>query len=187
MTYRSALNALWLAVATASTMVALGSQSAQAQNSDYWKSAAIIGGSTAAGAYIGHKIAGTPGTLIGAGVGASVGYAVDARRRRNAAYNDAYSYGDPSGYYGGADPNASPYGGQYPNGGYNGPYSPAGYPSQGPYGSQYPSGGYGPYGPPSGPYGSPYPGPDGFQRRSSARSQNTARSSSAQLFMSHQH
>lgn len=185
MTYHSALKStLWLTIAAVSSYVALGSRPAQAQTSDYWKSAAIIGGATAAGAYIGHKIAGTPGTLIGAGVGGSVGYAIDARRRRNAAYNDAYAYGDPSGYYGGADPNA-PYGNQYPNGGYNGPYSPAGYP--GPYGgAQYPNGGYGPYGPPNGgPYGSPYPGPYGFQR-STARSRSTARPSSAQLFMSHQ-
>jgi hypothetical protein len=108
-------------------------QPAQAQSSDTWKSIAIIGGSTAAGAYIGHKVAGRTGAVVGAGVGASVGYSIDRRRRANEYYNQ---YGD-NGYYGN-----DPY---YGNGGYypgpysgpsNGPYDPYGYPSG------FPSNGY---------------------------------------------
>jgi len=99
---------------------------AQAQNypgDDTWKSVAIIGGSTAAGAIIGHKIGGTTGAYVGAATGAAAGYAVD-RWRRNNEYNNGY-YGDNGGYYG----NSGPYGG---NGGYygGGPYGyPAGYQS----------------------------------------------------------
>ena len=113
-----------LALAAAFTSVAM--QPAQAQSSDTWKSIAIIGGSTAAGAYIGHKVAGRTGAVVGAGVGASVGYSIDRRRRANEYYNQ---YGD-NGYYGN-----DPY---YGNGGYypgpysgpsNGPYDPYGYPS----------------------------------------------------------
>src|SRR4051794_4375237 len=74
-----------MAVVVAFTTVAM--QPAQAQASDTWKSAAIIGGATAAGAYVGHKVAGPTGTWIGAGVGASVGYAIDRRRRQNQVYN----------------------------------------------------------------------------------------------------
>lgn len=95
---------------------------AQAQSSDTWKSVAIIGGSTAAGAYIGHKVGGTAGAYIGAAAGASAGYAIDRRRRQN-EYNNGY-YGDNSGY----GNNGPYYGNNYPpndNGGYYGgdPYS----------------------------------------------------------------
>ena len=112
-----------LALVAAFTSVAM--QPAQAQRSDTWKSIAIIGGSTAAGAYIGHKVAGRTGAVVGAGVGASVGYSIDRRRRAN-EYNQ---YGD-NGYYGN-DPyygNGGYYGGPY-NGPSNGPYDPYGYPS----------------------------------------------------------
>ena len=113
-----------LALVAAFTSVAM--QPAQAQSSDTWKSIAIIGGSTAAGAYIGHKMAGRTGAVVGAGVGATVGYSIDRRRRAN-EYNQ---YGD-NGYYGN-DPyygNSGYYGGPYdgPGGPYNGPYDP--YPS----------------------------------------------------------
>lgn len=96
---------------------------AQAQSSDTWKSVAIIGGSTAAGAYIGHKVAGAQGAYIGAAAGAATGYAIDRRRRQN-EYNNGY-YGDNSGYYGNND---GYYGNNYPsndNGGYYGgaPYA----------------------------------------------------------------
>jgi hypothetical protein len=94
---------------------------ARAQTADAWKSIAIIGGSTAAGAYIGHKVGGRQGAYVGAAVGASAGYAIDMRRRQNENY-----YGDNGGYYG----NDYPYSG---NGGYYGdsrnyPY-PSGYQS----------------------------------------------------------
>ena len=112
-----------LALVAAFTSVAM--QPAQAQSSDTWKSIAIIGGSTAAGAYIGHKMAGRTGAVVGAGVGASVGYSIDRRRRANEynnQYGDGYYGNDPyygnSGYYGGPD-----------NGPYSGPYDPYGYPS----------------------------------------------------------
>jgi hypothetical protein len=72
---------------------------ARAQSADTWKSIAIIGGSTAAGAYIGHKVGGTTGAYVGAAVGATAGYAIDRRRRQNAEYNNGY-YGDDGGYYG---------------------------------------------------------------------------------------
>ena len=113
-----------LALVAAFTSVAM--QPAQAQSSDTWKSIAIIGGSTAAGAYIGHKMAGRTGAVVGAGVGATVGYSIDRRRRAN-EYNQ---YGD-NGYYGN-DPyygNSGYYGGPYDgaSGPYNGPYDP--YPS----------------------------------------------------------
>ena len=147
-----------LVLATLACVVAVAAQPAHAQNSDYWKSAAIVGGSTAAGAYIGHKIThSTTGTMIGAGTGAALGYAIDARRRRNADYNNAYGYVDPNAGYGyGAGPysGGGPYtgqGGYGPQGGY-GSYDPAG----GYYGGQYPGNG-------GAPYGYPYPG---FQSRS---------------------
>ena len=95
---------------------------ARAQSADEWKSIAIIGGSTAAGAYIGHKVGGSRGAYVGAAVGASAGYAIDMRRRQNENY-----YDDNGGYYG----NDYPYSG---NGGYYGdsrntyPY-PSGYQS----------------------------------------------------------
>ncbi len=119
-----------LALLVAFTVVAV--QPAHAQTSDTWKSVAIIGGSTAAGAYIGHKIAGPTGTWIGAGVGASVGYAIDRRRRQN-QYNNQYDpnagyYPDPNaGYY--PDPNA----GYYPNGGGYYPDTGGYYPNNGGY------------------------------------------------------
>ena len=100
---------------------------ASAQSADTWKSVAIIGGSTAAGAYIGHKVAGTTGAYVGAAVGASAGYAIDRHRRQNEAYNNG-PYGD-NGYYGDNGPYPS---NVYPdsgNGGYYGgpndyPYPP---------------------------------------------------------------
>ena len=81
---------------------------AHAQSSDTWKSVAIIGGSTAAGAIIGHKIGGAKGAYIGAAAGAAAGYAIDRHRRQN-GYNDGY-YGDN--------------GGDYPNDGYYGSNDP---------------------------------------------------------------
>src|SRR3954462_9667127 len=100
------LIALVLVAAFASVMPA------HAQSADTWKSIAIIGGSTAAGAYIGHKVAGSTGAYVGAAVGASAGYAIDRRRRQNQEYNNDYSYnnggyyGDDGGYYGNGYPNA---------------------------------------------------------------------------------
>jgi hypothetical protein len=119
-----------LAMVVSFTLAAM--QPAQAQSSDTWKSIAIIGGSTAAGAYVGHKVAGSTGAWIGAGVGASAGYAIDRRRRENqyynnqAAYENAAYYDPNSGYYG----NAGPYGSSgYGNGRYDGgPYDDAAYP-----------------------------------------------------------
>jgi hypothetical protein len=115
------------------TFTSVAMQPAQAQSSDTWKSVAIIGGSTAAGAYIGHKMAGSTGAMVGAGLGASAGYAIDRRRRANQYYNQtAYDnsgyYGDNSGYYGGNGNN----GGYYGNDGYYGGPADGGYP--------YPSG-----------------------------------------------
>jgi len=106
-----------LAILAAFTLLAM--RPAQAQSADTWKSVAIIGGSTAAGAYVGHKVAGPTGALMGAGVGASVGYAIDSRRRAN-EYNNQYAYGN-----GGYNGTGGPY---YGNGEYNG----------GPYASAYP-------------------------------------------------
>jgi hypothetical protein len=111
-------------------------QPAQAQSSDTWKSVAIIGGSTVAGAYIGHKVAGSTGAWVGAAAGASTGYAID-RRRRAGEYNQ-YAYGD-NGYYGNNDPyygNNDPYSGNdgYYGGPTNGPYPyPSGYQSNSNY------------------------------------------------------
>ena len=109
-----------MALAIIAAFATVAMQPAQAQSSDTWKSVAIIGGSTAAGAYIGHKIGGSTGALVGAGVGATVGYQIDRRRRQNNYYNE---YGDNNGYYGN-----DPYG----NGGYSGGPYDGGYP--------YPSG-----------------------------------------------
>lgn len=121
-----------LALAMITTFTSLAIQpAAQAQSSDTWKSVAIIGGSTVAGAYIGHKVGGSAGAWVGAAAGASTGYAIDRRRRANESYNqygdNGGYYGDNGGYYGNNDP-------YYGNGGYNGgpndggayPY-PAGY------------------------------------------------------------
>jgi hypothetical protein len=116
-----------VALAMVATFTSVAMQPAQAQSADTWKSVAIIGGSTAAGAYIGHRIGGSTGALVGAGVGATTGYEIDRRRRANEYYNQS-AYGD-GGYYGND-------GGYYGNGGYGGspsdggsyPY-PAGYQS----------------------------------------------------------
>jgi len=110
-----------VALAVLAAFMLLAMRPAQAQSADTWKSVAIIGGSTAAGAYVGHKVAGPTGALMGAGVGASVGYAIDSRRRAN-EYNNQYAYGNGV-YYG----TGGPY---YGNGGYNG--------DPGPYASAYP-------------------------------------------------
>ncbi len=113
--------------------ISLAPQRAQAQSSDTWKSVAIIGGSTAAGAYIGHRVAGPTGAWIGAAAGGAAGYAIDRRRRQN-EYNNGYygnngPYPDNGGYYGNG-----PY---YPNSGYyGGPGNPY------PYGSGYQRTGY---------------------------------------------
>ena len=101
---------------------------AAAQSADTWKSVAIIGGSTAAGAYVGHKIAGTKGTYIGAAVGASAGYAIDRRRRQNENNNNAdYPYGGgyypDNGGYPSNDPNSGN-GGYYPDSQNSYPYPP---------------------------------------------------------------
>lgn len=111
----------FVALAIVTTFTSLAMQpAAQAQSSDTWKSVAIIGGSTVAGAYIGHKVGGSGGAWVGAAVGASTGYAIDRRRRANEYYNQ-YGY-DNGGYYGNNDP-------YYGNGGYDaGPYNGGAYP-----------------------------------------------------------
>ena len=110
-----------ISIALVLTIALVAAHPAQAQSGDTWKSIAIIGGSTAAGAIIGHKVAGPTGAYIGGAAGAAAGYAID-RHRRNNEYNN--------GYYNGDYPNN---GGYYPN---NGGY----------YGNAYPSnGGYYPY------------------------------------------
>jgi hypothetical protein len=91
---RSSLLVAFLVVATV-----MASVPARAQSNDTWKSIAIIGGSTAAGALIGHKVGGTTGAYVGAAAGAATGYAIDRRRRQNEYYNNDY-YGDNGGYYG---------------------------------------------------------------------------------------
>ncbi len=135
-----------IAIALVMAFTGVAIQPAQAQSSDTWKSIAIIGGSTAAGAYVGHKIAGPTGAWIGAGVGATAGYAIDRKRREN-EYNQ-YGYYGNSGYN---DPN-----GYYGNSGYN-------YPGSGYYGN---NNGY--YGGTNGNYGgnyngAPYPGSSRYQ------------------------
>lgn len=109
-----------VALAMVAAFASAALQPAQAQSSDTWKSVAIIGGSTAAGAYIGHKVGGRTGALVGAGVGASAGYAIDRRRRANEYYNQ-YANGD-GGYYGNN-------GGYYGNDGYYGGSADGNYPS----------------------------------------------------------
>lgn len=111
-----------IAIALVLTIALVAAHPAQAQNGDTWKSIAIIGGSTAAGAIIGHKVAGSTGAYIGAAAGAATGYAID-RHRRNNEYNNGYYNGDYSnnggyypnngGYYGNGDPYPSN-GGYYP-------------------------------------------------------------------------
>src|SRR3954462_10238287 len=96
------LIALLLVATVASVMPA------HAQSADTWKSIVIIGGSTAAGAYIGHKVAGRKGAYVGAPTGAAAGYAIDRRRRHNRDYNNDYAYDD--GYYGN---NGGDYGNNY--------------------------------------------------------------------------
>ncbi len=84
---------------------------AAAQSSDAWKSAAIIGGTTIAGAVIGGKVAGKKGALIGGAAGATTGYVID-RHRRQSEYNNYYGndgYYGPNGYSGG---NSNEYQGQ---------------------------------------------------------------------------
>lgn len=114
-----------IALAMVATFTSVAVEPAHAQSADTWKSVAIIGGSTAAGAYVGHKVAGRTGALVGAGIGASAGYAIDRRRRQNEYYNQ-YAYGD-GGYY----PNSGPYYGNAPyygNGGYDSDaYDPGAY------------------------------------------------------------
>ncbi len=136
MTYTRISGSLLTRVFTSSRVITLAMivafmsvamQPAHAQSGDTWKSVAIIGGSTIAGAYVGHKVAGRTGAWIGAGVGASAGYAIDRRRRANEYYRQS------AGYY---DPNA----GYYPDGGYyGGPYNGGPYYGGGPYpgGLQY--------------------------------------------------
>src|SRR3954452_12256863 len=116
----------FVALGLVASFTSLAIQPAQAQSSDRWKSIVIIGGATPAGAYIGHKVAGTGGAVVGATVGASAGYAIDQRRRANQynqyAYGDGGYYGNDGGYYGSDD-------GYYGDGGYNdGPYDDGAYP-----------------------------------------------------------
>jgi hypothetical protein len=114
----------FIAVALIAAIALLGTQPAQAQTADTWKSVAIIGGTTAAGAYIGHKLGGSRGALVGAGIGGAAGYAIDRRRRTNRynqyGYNDGGYYGSPDGYYENS--------GYYGNSGNYGPYDEGGYP-----------------------------------------------------------
>src|SRR3954470_4013901 len=126
----------FMALAMVAIFTSVAMQPAQAQTSDRWKSLAIIGGSTAVGAYVGHKVAGRTGALVGAGVGASAGYAIDQRRRNGAYYNqDAYNgYGD-NGYYGNNSGYNGNNGGYYGNDGYYGGSADAGA-----YGYPYPAG-----------------------------------------------
>ena len=94
-----------LAILLLGTVVSLMPTQAQAQStaSDTWKSIAIIGGTTAAGAYIGHRVAGRTGAYVGAAAGATAGYAIDRHRRQN-EYNNGYygNYGNYGGYYNGS-------------------------------------------------------------------------------------
>jgi hypothetical protein len=139
----------FIALAMVAAFTSMAMQPAQAQSSDTWKSVAIIGGSTVAGAYIGHKVAGSTGAWVGAAAGASTGYAID-KRRRAGEYNQ-YAYGD-NGYYGN---NNDPY---YGNN--NDPY----YGNNDPY---YGNDGY--YG---GSTNGAYPYPSGYQSSSNYRNSN---------------
>ncbi len=125
-----------IVIALVLTFALVTAHPAQAQApGDTWKSIAIIGGSTAAGAIIGHKVAGTTGAYVGAAAGAATGYAID-RHRRNNEYNNGYYGGN---YY----PSNGPYGNYYPysassnNSGYYGnqPVYNGGY--QGSYNARY--------------------------------------------------
>ena len=124
---RAVKSSCFVALAMVATFTSVTIQPVQAQSADTWKSIAIIGGSTAAGAYVGQKIAGPTGALVGAGLGASAGYAIDEYRRRNEYYNQ-YGDGD-GGYY----PNSS----RYPG---NGPYYGDGYYGDASDGGAYRSG-----------------------------------------------
>jgi hypothetical protein len=105
-----------LAILLLGTVVSLLPTNAQAQStaSDTWKSIAIIGGTTAAGAYIGHRVAGRTGAYVGAAAGATAGYAIDRHRRQN-EYNNGY-YGNYGGYYNDAPYQNGSYG--YPSSNY---------------------------------------------------------------------
>ena len=132
-------NTRFLALLLIAAFTSVAMQPAQAQSSDTWKSVAIIGGSTAVGAYVGHRVGGSTGAWVGAAAGASAGYAIDKRRRDNQYYNEAN--GD-YGYYGNNDPYYGDGGGYYPGpadgGAYPYPY-PSGYRSNN-YTSNYVSG-----------------------------------------------
>jgi hypothetical protein len=133
---RAARGSRLVALAMVATFASVAMQPAQAQSSDTWKSVAIIGGSTAAGAYIGHKVAGPTGAVVGAGLGASAGYAIDRRRRNNDYYNqNEYGYNGDNGYYG----NSGPY---YGNDGYYGNGGNYGDPGGYSYPSGYQNGNY---------------------------------------------
>ena len=123
LTARAIKSGRLVALAMIAIFTSVAMQPAQAQSADTWKSVAIIGGSTAVGAYVGHKVGGGTGALVGAGVGASVGYEIDSRRRANQYYNQSAN-GD-GGYYGNNGPNG-PYDG---NGGYYGGQDGGAYPS----------------------------------------------------------
>jgi len=124
---RAIRSSRFVALAMVATFTSVAIQPVHAQSADTLKSIAIVGGSTAAGAYIGHRVAGPTGALVGAGLGASAGYAIDRYRRRNEYYNDQYAYGDGGNY-----PNSGGYYGN--NGGY---YGDVGYYDGGPYRSGY--------------------------------------------------
>ena len=120
-----------IALALIAMFTSVAIQPAHAQSSDTWKSVAIIGGSTAVGAYVGHKVAGPTGALVGAGVGATTGYAIDRRRRENQYYNQSAYYGDGGSYGNNGGGYYGDNGGYSGNGAYDGgayPY-PAGYQS----------------------------------------------------------
>jgi len=138
----NALKASPLLVLLLVGMLMTSSAPAQAQNNDAWISAAIIGGSTAAGAIIGHRVAGTTGAYVGAAVGGATGYAID-RRRRQSQYNNGY-YGDNGGYSGNGQGDS---GGPYPNNRRS--RNNGGYGNDGGYGNNYPQSGDGGYGDPS--------------------------------------
>ena len=120
---RATRNSGFVALAVVATFMLVAMQPAQAQSADTWKSVAIIGGSTAGGAYVGHRIAGPIGGVVGAGVGASAGYAIDRYRRNREYYNNQYAYEnggypDNGGYYGNG--REYPGNGGYPGGVYDG-------------------------------------------------------------------
>jgi len=126
---RASRHSRFVALAMVASFTLVAMQPAQAQSADTWKSVAIIGGTTAAGAYVGHKVAGPMGGAVGAGLGATAGYAIDRYRRSREYYGNEYPYGNggyypnPGGYEG---DNRGPYGdGGYYGGGYDpGPYRP---------------------------------------------------------------